>query len=274
MIYKYIKPSSILQDFVRDYLVAHFIFDKNEPVPFKPYAPKPEQGITFFPKGFVSIQDQYTGSIIQAPKVAIFGQQVSRYNFHLTQEYLMLRVHFHPGALYRLLGTPLFEFTDQYSDAAAVVNREVEDVNESLAASNDYAQMIQIIEKYLLSKIKKINKDSYLIDKVAALMYAEPSKISLDYLANQACLSPRQFNRKFTERIGVGPKLYSRIIRFYRAYQYKEMHPGTDWLTIAVLFDYSDYQHLVKDFKEFAGVTPAIWVNEDNQSPERILNLE
>lgn len=274
MIYKYIKPGPPLQDFVRDYLVAHFIFNKNEPIPFKPYAPKPEHGITFFPKGIVSIEDQCTGIIIQAPKVSVFGQQVSRYNFHLTQEYLMLRVHFLPGALYQLLGIPLFEFTDQYSDATAVINREVGDVNEQLAGCDNYAQMIEIVENYLTSKTKKIKKDNYLINKVASFMYTEPTNFSLDYLANQACLSPRQFNRKFTERIGVGPKLYSRIIRFYRAYQYKEIHPDADWLTIAYLFDYSDYQHLVKDFKEFAGVTPSIWLNEDNQSPERILSLE
>lgn len=274
MIYKYITPSPILQNFVRDYLVAHFIFDKSKPPPFKPYAPKPEQGITFFPKGFVSIEDQQTGTLFKAPCVSIFGQQVSRYNFHLTHEYFMVRVHFHPGVLYRLLGIPLFEFTDQYSDATAIINREVEDVNERLASSADYIQMIQIIEAYLLSKVLKTRKDSYPIDKVAACMYAAPSKFSLDYLAIQACLSPRQFNRQFTERIGIGPKLYSRIIRFYRAYEYKEMHPSADWLTIAVLFDYADYQHMVKDFKDFAGVTPAIWINEDNRSPERILKLE
>lgn len=246
----------------------------NEPIPFKPYAPKPEQGITFFPKGFVSIENQCVGGILQAPKVSIFGQQVVRYNFHLTQEYLMLRVHFHPGALYQLLSIPLFEFTNQYSDATAVINREVEDVNERLAACKEYTHMIQIVETYLISKIRKTKMDSSVIDKVAACMYTSPSKFSLDYLANQACLSPRQFNRKFKERIGIGPKLYSRIIRFYMAYQYKEMHPSIDWLTIAILFDYADYQHLVKDFKEFAGVTPTTWVNEDNQSPERILNLE
>jgi AraC-like DNA-binding protein len=254
-------------------LVAHFEFDKNEPIPIKPYAPKPEQGITFFPKGFVSIADQNNSTLIKAPKVSIFGQQVSRYNFHLTQEYLMFRVHFHPGALYRLLGMPLFEFTDQYSDAAAIINREVEDVNERLANCADCCCMVQVVETYLLSKINKKQKDHYFIDEIAAFMLSHPSKFSLDYLANQACLSPRQFNRKFTERIGIGPKLYSRIIRFYRAYKYKEKNPSADWLSVAVLFDYADYQHLVKDFKEFAGATPAIWAYEDNRSPERILKI-
>jgi AraC-like DNA-binding protein len=274
MLYKYVIPSPILQDFVRDYLVAHFIFGGNEPIPFKPYAPKPEQGITFFPKGFVSISDQNSSTLIKAPNVSLFGQQVSRYNFHLTQEYLMFRVHFHPGALYRLLGIPLFEFTHQYTDAAAIINREVEDVNERLANCSDYTQMVQVVETYLIEKVKNVKKSPYLIDDIAACMLANPSKFSLDYLACQACLSPRQFNRKFTERIGIGPKLYSRIIRFYRAYKYKERNPSADWLTVAILFDYADYQHLVKDFKEFAGATPAIWAYEDNQSPERILKIE
>lgn len=274
MLYKYIQPGPVLREYIRDYLVAHFVFDKSEPIPIKPYAPKPEQGLTFFPKGYVSIATSDDTVLIQAPKVSLFGQQVSRYNFHLTQEYLMFRVHFHPGALYHLLGIPLSAFTNQYSDAAAIINREVESVNDNLANCTDYGEMIQVVEGYLMEKISKTRKGHYLIDDVAACMLADPGKFSLDYLASQACLSPRQFNRKFTERMGIGPKLYSRILRFYRAYQYKEKFPNTDWLSVAVLFDYADYQHLVKDFMEFAGVTPSIWVNEDNRSPERILRLE
>lgn len=274
MIYKYIQPNPLLRDFVKDYLIAHFIFDKSENIPVKPYAPKPEQGITFFPRGYVSISDSENNQIIKAPKVSLFGQQVSRFNFHLTQEYLMLRIHFRPGALYRLLRIPLMEFTDQYSDAAAIIGCEVEDLNERLANCADYTRMVHVVETYLIGKAKKAKAEYSKLDEVAAGILAHPSKFSLDYLSRQSCLSPRQFNRKFTERLGIGPKLYSRIIRFHKAYQYKENNPGIDWLSIAMLFGYSDYQHLVKDFKEFAGVTPAIWINEDYQSPERILKLE
>jgi AraC-like DNA-binding protein len=274
MIYRYIAPSPGLQEFVRDYLIAHFIFDKDQVIPFKPYSPKPEQTITFLPKGNLTIQNLLTGETRIAPKISISGQQVSRYNFYLSSEYLMFRIHFHPGALYRLLGIPLSEFTDTWFDAESVISCEIKEVNERLTNCPEYVQMIAVVEEYLLNKIKKLRSETHALDKVASCLYINPSRFSLDWLAMQSCLCQRQFNRKFIERMGVGPKLYSRVVRFYKAYQYKEVHPKDDWLTVALLFGYTDYQHMVKDFKQFAQVTPNLWINQDNQSPERILRLE
>ena len=274
MIYRYIAPSPTLQEFVRDYLITHFTFDKDQDIPFKPYSPKPEQTITFLPKGKLIINNPLTGEIRIAPVVSICGQQLSRYNFYLTSEFLMLRVHFHPGALYRLLRVPLLEFTDCWFDASSVISREIQDVNERLANCLNYAEMITVVESYLINKIKKVKAERHPLDQVASYLYTDTSQFSLDWLAKQSFLCPRQFHRKFVERMGVGPKLYSRVVRFYKAYQYKEMHPQEDWLTIALQFGYADYQHMVKDFKEFAHVTPNLWINQDNQSPERVLQLE
>jgi AraC-like DNA-binding protein len=274
MIYQYIAPGYLLREYVRDYLVAHFVFDQNEDIPFKPYSPKPEQTITFLPKGGLTVKNPLTDEAKEAPTVSVCGQQVSRYNFYLSREYLMLRVHFHPGALYRLLRIPLTEFTDSWFDASSVINHEIQQINERLGSCTDYTQMISIVEDYFLHKIKAVKCDAHPLDKAAALIAADPSRFSLDWLASQACLCTRQFNRKFTERMGVGPKFYSRIVRFYKAYAYKETHPQDDWLMVALLFGYNDYQHMVKDFKQFAQVTPTTWINQDNQSPERILQLE
>lgn len=274
MIYRYIVPDPVLQEFVRDYLIAHFTFDKDQDIPFKPYSPKPEQTITFLPKGKLTIHNPLTEEIRVVPMVSICGQQVSRYNFYLTYEYLMLRVHFHPGALYRLLGIPLSEFTDCWYDAESIIGREIQEVNERLAYCQTYDQMIVLIEDYLINKIRKVKADTHPLDQVAGCLFTNPSRFSLDWLAKQSCLCQRQFDRKFIERMGVGPKLYSRVVRFYKAYQYKEMHPQEDWLTIALLFGYTDYQHMVKDFKEFAHVTPNLWIKQDNQSPEKVLQLE
>lgn len=274
MIYKYIAPSPHLKEYVRDYLIAHFVFDKNNPIPIKSFSPKPELAIAFIPKGNLIMSNVLNGETQNAPSASISGQQVSRYNFFLTPEYLMFRINFLPGALYRLLHIPLFEFTNTWFDAEIVINREIFEVNERLTNSTNYINMIKIVECYLEEKIKKVKTAVHSLDKVASLILDNPSRFSLEWLASQACLCERQFNRKFIERIGVGPKLFSRIVRFYRAYRYKEIHPHEDWLSVALFFGYSDYQHMVKDFTEFTHVTPNLWIQQDNQSPERSLGLE
>jgi AraC-like DNA-binding protein len=222
----------------------------------------------------VIIEILETGHVQKAPNVSIFGQQLSRYNFYLTPEYLMFRIHFHPGALYRLLGIPLSEFTGQYFDVRLLINPEIQEVSERLDDCKGFDNVISIVENYLVAKIKKVKKEPHELDLVASQILNNPSRFLLDSLARQTCLCPRQFNRKFKERMGISPKLYSRIVRFYHAYQYKQKHTAEDWLSVAVLFGYSDYQHLAKEFKEFAQVTPCLWIAEDDQSPERILHLE
>lgn len=56
MIYQYIAPSPALGEFIRDYLLAHFVFDNTGAVPLKPYSPKPEQTLTFLIRGKLSFR--------------------------------------------------------------------------------------------------------------------------------------------------------------------------------------------------------------------------
>jgi hypothetical protein len=58
------------------------------------------------------------------------------------------------------------------------------------------------------------------------------------------------------------PKYFAAICRFYQAYALKESQLKLDWLSIAVQTGYHDYQHMVKDFKTFAGTTPNILVDQ------------
>jgi AraC-like DNA-binding protein len=69
--------------------------------------------------------------------------------------------------------------------------------------------------------------------------------------------------------MGVSPKVYSRIIRFDQAVKIKNAYPEQDWLSIGLQSGYYDYQHMVKDFKEFTGLTPIQFYLLDSHAPER-----
>lgn len=273
MVFSYVPPSPGLKEFVRDYLVAHFVFDGGAPAPFKSYAPKPEQGITFFPRGGPSAVNPATGGCTGAPPVSVFGQQVARYQVSLPHEFLMVRVHLRPGALFRLLNVPLYELPQDYADAGSLLGPSVLETSERLSSARDYSEMIALVEAYLLRVVGATKQSAHPVDRVADSLTADPTRFSLDWLADQSCLCPRQFNRQFTERMGVGPKRYGRIVRFYRSCQFKGSNPDADWATVAVRFGYSDYQHMVKDFKAFTGTTPNLWMREDRASPEHVLAL-
>ena len=80
----------------------------------------------------------------------------------------------------------------------------------------------------------------------------------MDDVARDACLSLRQFQRKCHERLGMNPKLYARIARFSKAYNMLEANQQLTWSQISHHCGYFDQMHFLKDFKEFAGVTPSL----------------
>lgn len=268
MEFSYILPSPCLRFAVRNYLIAHFVFDPAQPAPMKPYAPRPEQGITFFIKGRPSVVNPLTGEVDTAPPVSIFGQQSTRCNVHLASEFLMFRVHFQPGVLCCLLKMPLHELGENYCDAELILRDDVREVSERLAAAGSYAQMVALVEAYLQRAIARVGPEVHPVDRIAARLIADPWHPSLDGLARWAGLSRRQFNRKFSERIGLAPKPYSRLVRFHHACRFKTAHPAFGWPAVALEFGYTDYQHMVRDFRDFTGTTPPAWLREDAASPE------
>jgi hypothetical protein len=73
-------------------------------------------------------------------------------------DFLIILVNFHPGVLYRLTGIPFYELNSLSLDAEAIFPKEIRNVNERLSSTNDYGEMIVILEKYLLELVKSIKK--------------------------------------------------------------------------------------------------------------------
>lgn len=273
MIAKRIQPVIEISHFIREYVLFHAVFDPKENIPAKSYPVIPEEGIIFLIRGNLHAESPELGTLLKRPKVFIFGIPHSRQNLFISNEYLMLCVRFQPGALFKLLGIPMMELVHNYIDAELILGREIRSVYDELLHAPDYQSLTIILNNYLKRKIKKLQDDEQPIDKIGEMILNDPQNFNLEYTAQQACLSPRQFERRFTRQIGIAPKLFSRICRFHQAYELKEYYPHLDWLSVAVRSGYSDYQHLAKDFKQFTGTTPKIFIDDCKRNPERLLNI-
>lgn len=274
MIAKDFLPSAPLQEYFDKYRLRHFVFSEIGSLYFKPFPPRPEQCLIFYPRGMETIEHVSNKIKIQRPKSVISGQFTYRINrFASYPEFLMIETDLKPGALHRLTGISFAEFANKEMDAELFFYSQIRRVNEKLCNADTYIEMISIIESFFLELVKNAKREFLPIDHQLNVVVKNIDNFSVDVLAKNAYLSPRQLERKFEERIGVNPKTFLRIARFNQSYWMRLKNPKLDWMSIAIACGYNDYQHLAKDYKEFANATPNYFFSEEMKAPGKILGL-
>ena len=268
-----ILPRKSLQGYVRKYRIFRFVFNKNIIPPPKFHTPHPEHCITFYVRDFQSYSAINNLEIIKYPRCVINGIYNVPIYRHGAHNFWAIKVVLQPTALYHLIGAQVKELTNGYLDGEVIWGNKVRIACEQLFLTDNLNQMIMIIETFLEDIFSKVNTYQHSIDKATQSMLEHEEAVSLTWMADQSCLSNRHFIRKFEERIGISPKMFCRIIRFDKAFRMKNSHPDFDWLYIAIANGYYDYQHMVKEFKDFTGLTPTEFYAFEMKAPERSFGL-
>ena len=268
-----IAPQPALRPYVKQFMVLHVRLD-NVPahLRIKPFPPDADQILYFYPRSEVKVIVNSTNKDRPSPTSIFVGQQNTRINLQFGPDHIVIQACLQPGFLHHFLDKmPIKLFNFRELDAESVSDADMKFLNEQLQQETDYYQMVAHIEAYLIKKIKGKKIDFQPIDKVIGVLKNTDKPVPLDWLADQACLSPRQFERKFQERMGLSPKFYARIVRFDKAFKMKVRYPDMDWLDVAYHCGYFDYAHMMRDFREFAEVTPSMLLAQDSISPDKPL---
>ena len=270
---KHYIPSKNLQEYIREYQVFRFLFDKSISPPIKFHAPRPEHCITFYIRDAQKFSYLNSPIIYTYPACVINGFYTLPINRYGGNDFWAIKVVLQPSTLFHLINVPLQEMTNNYINAEDVWGNKIRFVCEQLSTLNNIDEMLCVIETFLNQVLRNKIKVNHPIDKVSNYLLNIENGASLDWLASQSCLSTRQFIRKFEERTGISAKTFQRIIRFDKAFRMKNNHPQLDWYSIAMRCDYYDYQHLAKDFKKFTHLKPPAFYELEKKSPERSFGL-
>ncbi len=268
MVLHQFTPSLILTEFVRVYRVVHFIFDDITKIPYKPYPPRPEHCLSFYPRDTETVE-YMNGTKIKNLKTVLIGQQSEVTNRFVGKDFLVFQVVFSPSGLYRLTGIPSHHLNNCYFDAETIFGKDIKEVNDKLNEATHFNEMVVIVESFLLRQMNKRVKEFHRLDQVSNLILKTNKPLNIEWLAKESCLSLRQYERKFIERMGVSPKHFSNIAQFENAYRMKNKFPHLDWLSIAIHCGYYDYQHLSKAYQKLTQKTPTEFHLLDFQAPER-----
>ncbi|MGH2789344.1 MAG: helix-turn-helix domain-containing protein, partial [Actinomycetota bacterium] len=87
--------------------------------------------------------------------------------------------------------------------------------------------------------------------------------VSVQELARETGWSRRHLSERFRSEVGLSPKLAARIVRFDRARLLLERSTRPALSEVAVLCGFFDQAHLTRDFNDFAGCSPTVWMAEE-----------
>jgi AraC-like DNA-binding protein len=272
MFQQFYQPRPALKEFVNNIMIHQVKLDTTQTAKTFTVPPLPEHCLFFYIKDKSDAEDISTNKKETLSSCIIVGPHVNRHTIIPGRNHLMIKVGFQPGGLYRFLGIPMNELLcNDAFNGADFLGKEINEVNEKLQEAASFIEMKLIVEKFLQNHVNKL-KQSLPIDEVLPLLIKQAGLIKIDQLASDACLSVRQFERVFQQRIGLPPKYFSRLVRFAQAWIIKEQHPGISWIKIAHECGYFDQMHLIHDFQEFAGINPSVIESELLNSPVKFFN--
>lgn len=193
------------------------------------------------------------------PQAFLCGHETVYNDLEYTGQIDMICVVFQPVGAKAFFNLPINEVNGIRVDIHDLNDQLLTDLQKSLEDAQTDEHCVLLIEQFLLNRIKSLA--DYNLRRIdTAIRQINTQQTELNILAEKSCLSPRQFNRVFTEYVGTGPKEFQRIVRFQRTLFVLQSQPEINMAQLAAACGYYDQPHLIKEFKIFSGYTPIEYI--------------
>jgi AraC-like DNA-binding protein len=200
---------------------------------------------------------RYSGSLVSGPYNAFFITDRA-------EDFSVMGVHFRPGGAFPFLGVSAYEVADTHLDLATIWGRHAGEIRERLASATPARERFRILENALRSRLRGHLEHHPAVSLALDGFRANHSRGVVRKLARDAGLSDRRFIDVFRSEVGLNPKLFNRIERFQRVLARVDRVAEPEWDRLAVEHGYFDQSHLIRDFLEFSGFSPADYLRRLN----------
>lgn len=190
--------------------------------------------------------------------VILSGQQKGFYDLNISKPFSLFSITFQPHGMMMFFDFPLSELYDRNVPLQFILKEETNKLEDAIAGTASFDEKVILVEEFFMNRLRK-NQQNYDFERIrncVNLITRVRGVSSIEQLASNACLSRKQFERVFSERIGATPRQFMKIVRFQSAINYKVHHAGCNFTSLAYNCGFYDQSHMNNEFKKISGLTP------------------
>jgi AraC-like DNA-binding protein len=162
-------------------------------------------------------------------------------------------VIFKPHALKTLLGINASALTDGWTELHEF---SAGDLPVQLLEATNEQERIALLTSFLLARFKQAKTRDTLVEESLRFIHTNSGSIQVKDLLEYLHLSERQFERRFTQTVGLSPHVYIRVKRFNEAIRLIKTRQFERLTDVAYALNFYDQSHFIRDIKAFSGMTP------------------
>jgi AraC-like DNA-binding protein len=191
--------------------------------------------------------------IVSTPTLFLYGlgTEPSIMNYK-KGSYTTIQVIFKPQALNTLLGINALAL-----DGFAELNEfSTQDLNLRLMEAENENEQVALLTRFLVAKFERTKHRDILVEESLHLIQEKVGSIRVKYLLDDLNISERQFERRFSQTVGLSPEAYIRVKRFNEAIRLMKVGQYERLTDIAYALNFHDQSHFIREVKAFSGMTP------------------
>ncbi len=201
--------------------------------------------------------------IIQ-PRAMVFGQITKPYFIQPTGYVNTFAVRFYPYGFANFIKKPISELADKETPLTALFDKELaKDLEHQITAASSTEERVAIIERFLLGQLADQSVIDNIVKSTIDVLSESKGSASINAILKDDLSVRRQLERKFSKQTGLSPKQLGKIIRMQSALKMM-LNGQVETLTqVAYESEYYDQAHFTRDFKEFTGVNPKQYLDDE-----------
>jgi AraC-like DNA-binding protein len=169
-----------------------------------------------------------------------------------------------PLGAYRILGVPLDKLPGQPVDLVDVLGSDGRRLGEQARDVPTWKERFALVDSFLLERMDQGPRPSPEVSHALTALMESRGQQPIGQLAAETGWSHKHLITLFRRQVGVTPKMAARLIRFETVR--RRLATGSlGWARIAADAGYADQSHLVREFRQFTGLTPTAFAEGSQQ---------
>jgi AraC-like DNA-binding protein len=162
-----------------------------------------------------------------------------------------------------LFGIPAAALASIVVELSDVLGSPTNELMDRLTAASDWPTRFGVLDDVLSRVVRDTTTPAPEVVHAWNCLAASDGTIGVNALATEVGWSRRHLSGRFRDELGLSPKVMGRVMRFERARRLLERPHRPNLADVAAACSYYDQAHMNREWNEFAGCSPTMWMAEE-----------